>query len=57
MFQSLVMTADLIMLHAGYTLLVHFTVVSYPVFRELTFLFYKYIKHHPCHGEAEENNG
>ena len=51
------MTADFIVLHAGYALLVHFTVVSYPVFGELTFLFYEYIKHHSCHGQAKENNG
>lgn len=51
------MAADLIVLHAGNALLAHFTIVSYPVFGELTFLFYEYIKHHPGHGEAKENDG
>jgi hypothetical protein len=49
------MTADLIMLYTGDPLLTHGTIVSDPVFRELSLFLNQYIQHHPQHGEAQEN--
>lgn len=56
LLQSLILTADFIMLYTGNTLLAHGTIMSHPVFGEFPFFLNQDIEHHPHHGKAKENN-